>query len=523
MPVKSLNLLALLGVLSLALVGCGGEGSGSPPSGGPGPNPPGNNPPAGVPLPHRSSPSSVPTRSPTSSARRPRSPCASAAARGGSSPTSAPCRAAQRCRPRHSTASELRLVVESAAGAVSRSLRLPVQYRDRYRTFGTNFASRGHTASLADDGSVLLIGGSRGQGSLSTSIDRFDPRSNTLLKVGNLRNGREGHRAVRLNSGRILVTGGIAGFPVATAEVVDERTGEVSTTGSPRVQRVSHTATRFGNDRVLITGGYSSGEGAVFGISRSAEIWDPATNQFRLLPATMRVARAGHSATLLPDGRILITGGLSPDASYEFAEVFDPATETFSVFAAVDNRERGLHATAQLPDGSVLVMGGETEATAPRATVVQFRGDGGGASLVLADLVRPRTLVEGAVSRDGRVFLFGGEVGPGNLTTATAEAYSAATGGAHDSRHAICARRAHDHAVARWPLPDRRRRGRRRPAGSGGSCSTSEPGARGGVACLDSVLAPGPGPSARVAAAPTRVCSSSGWRRSWGRRRLAPG
>jgi N-acetylneuraminic acid mutarotase len=323
---------------------------------------------------------------------------------------------------------ELRLVVESSAGKVSRSLRLPVQYRDRYRELATNFASRGHTASLAGDGSVLLIGGSRGQGTLSTSIDRFDPRSNTLLKVGDLRTGREGHRAVRLNSGRILVTGGNSGLPVTTAEVIDERTGAVSATGSPRVARTSHTATRFGNDKVLILGGYTSGEGEVFGISRSAEIWDPATNQFRLLPATMRMARAGHSATLLPDGRVLIVGGLSVDASYQFAEIFDPATETFSVVAAVDNRERGLHATAQLPDGTVLVLGGETEATRPVAWVTQFGGNGG-TSQVLANLVQPRTLGEGALSRDGRVFLFGGEIGPGNVTTDTAEAFSPATGG----------------------------------------------------------------------------------------------
>lgn len=325
---------------------------------------------------------------------------------------------------------ELRLVVESAGVSVTRSLRLPVHYRDSYRTLSAPFSSRGHTASLTGSGSVLLIGGSRGQNAVSTSIDRFDPRSNTLLRIGNLSIGREGHRAVRLNSGRILVTGGISGLPVTTAELVDERTGAVSATGSPRVQRVSHTATRIGNDRVLITGGYSSGEGVVLGISRSAEIWDPATNQFRLLGATMKVARAGHSATVLPDGRVLIVGGLSPDANYSFAEVFDPATETFSVFAAVDNRERGLHATAQLPDGSVLVLGGETEDTASVASVVQFMGDTAGTSRVLAKLVRPRTLVEAAVSRDGRAFLFGGEVGPGNVTTETAEAYSPATGGA---------------------------------------------------------------------------------------------
>jgi hypothetical protein len=325
---------------------------------------------------------------------------------------------------------ELRLVVQSAGVSVTRSLRLPVQYRDSYRTLGATFSSLGHTASLAADGSVLLIGGSRGQGTLSTSIERFDPRSNTLRKIGNLPNGRKGHRAVRLSSGRILVTGGSTGLPVTTAEVVDERTGAVSPTGNPRVQRVSHTATRFGNDKVLITGGYSSGEGAMLGISRSAEIWDPATGQFRLLGATLVAPRAGHTATLMPDGRVLVVGGFSTGRGYEFAEVFDPTTETFAVVASVENRERGLHATAKLPDGSVLVLGGETEATVPRATVVQFLADGGGTSRVLADLVRPRTLVEGAVSRDGRVFLFGGEVGPGNVTTATAEAYSAATGGA---------------------------------------------------------------------------------------------
>jgi len=424
---KSLNRLASMSAVGLLLAGCGG-GSSSP--GGPGPNPPGNNPPGGNPPPvpiiaafSADEPSSFIGEKATLTVRF----------SGGAGRIDPNIGAVESAVTVHTAAldgpRELRLVVESSAGTVSRPLRLAVQYRDRYRAPGTQFTSRGHTASLAGDGSVLLIGGSRGQGTVSTSIDRFDPRGNTLLKVGDLRNGREDHRAVRLNSGRILVTGGISGLPVTTAEVVDERTGEVSTTGNPRVQRVSHTATRFGNDKVLITGGYTSGEGAVFGISRSAEIWDPTTNQFRLLPATMQVARAGHSATLLPDGRVLIVGGLSMDATYQFAEVFDPATETFSVLAAVDNRERGLHATAQLPDGSVLVLGGETEATQPQAAVVQFRADGGGTSQILANLVWPRTLVESAVSRDGRVFLFGGEIGPGNRTSDTAEAYSPATGG----------------------------------------------------------------------------------------------
>lgn len=323
---------------------------------------------------------------------------------------------------------EYRLVVASATGTVSRVLRVPVQYKDAYRTLGVPFKSRGHTASVTGDGSVLLIGGSRGERTVSASIDRYDPRTGSLRKIGELGNGREGHRVVRLNDGRFLVTGGVSALPMATAEIVDERTGAVTPTGNPRVQRVSHTATRLGNDKVLVTGGYSSGEGAILGISRTAEIWEPSTNKFRLLPATMTVARAGHSATQLPDGKVLLVGGLSPDGRYQLAEVFDPATETFTVLAAVDNRERGLHATAQLPDGSVLALGGESEATESIESVVQFHGDDGGTSRVLANLLRPRTLVDGAVSRDGRVFLFGGEIGPGNVTTETAESYSASTG-----------------------------------------------------------------------------------------------
>ncbi len=430
MSIKPLSVAVVMGALCIGLLGCGGgsggSGGGTPPPTGPGPNPPGGGPPA--------KPEIV-----EFSADKPGYLIGEKAVltvrfTGGVGRIDPDVGAVQSGTPVQTVALDgpraLRLVVESASGTVTRSLRLDVRYRDAYRAVGIPFVGRGHTASLAADGSVLLIGGSRGERTVSAAIDRYDPRTGNLARIGELRNGREGHRAVRLNDGRILVTGGISALPLATAEIVDERTGAVSPTGRPRVPRVSHTATRIGSDKVLVTGGYSSGEGAVLGISRTAEIWEPSTNQFRLLPATMKVARAGHSATQLPDGRVLIVGGFSPDGKYELAEVFDPATETFTVFAAVDNRERGLHSTAQLPDGSVLVLGGETEATEPLASVMLFRGDNGGTSQVLANLVRPRTLVDGAMSRDGRVFLFGGEVGPGNVTTDTAEAYSGAAGGA---------------------------------------------------------------------------------------------
>jgi hypothetical protein len=416
------------GVLCLGLVGCGGGagGAGSPPSDGPGPSPPGGNPPTSPQITEFSADKAAYVIGEQAALT-----VRFSGGEGRIDPDLGPVQSGVTVRTAALDGSrELRLVVESPSGAVTRTLRLPVDYRDDYRDTGQRFKSRGHSATVAGDGSVLLIGGTRGESTLSTSIDRYDPRNGTLLRVGELANGREGHRAVRLNDGRILVTGGLTALGLGDAEIFDEGTGKVSRTGSPFVQRVAHTATRIGHDRVLVVGGYSSGEGAVLGISRSAEVWDPVTNRFRLLGARMSVARAGHSATVLPDGRVLIVGGLSPDERYELAEVFDPATETFSILAAVDNRERGLHTTAQLPDGSVLVLGGETEQTQLLASVLQFNGGNGATSRVLGNLLRPRSLVEGVLSRDGRVFLFGGEVGPGNATTETAEAYSASTGSA---------------------------------------------------------------------------------------------
>jgi hypothetical protein len=321
---------------------------------------------------------------------------------------------------------ELRLVVESPRGAVSRALTLPVQYRDRYRDTGTGLRSRGHSATLAGDGTVVVIGGSRGLSILSNSIDRFDPRTGNFAPIGALANGREGHRTVRLMNGKLLVVGGETVLADWRAELVDERTGAVEPAGSPSVPRYSHSAVALPDGRVMIAGGFTMGEGAGFGISRSAEIWDPATRVFRRLASALRTARAGHGATLLPDGRVLLAGGFSEDANYSFAEIFDPATETFSIAAAVDNRQRGNLGVALLPDGSVLMIGGETAQTEPLAFVQRFRATGFD---VLAGLVRPRTLTEPVVIRDGRVLLFGGEIGPGNITTDTAESYSAANGG----------------------------------------------------------------------------------------------
>lgn len=322
---------------------------------------------------------------------------------------------------------ELTLVVESTtAGAVRRTLQLAVDYRDEYAAVPMAFRSAAHTATLADDGKVVIVGGSRADTVPSSSIDVYDPAAGGFRTIGTLSNGRYGHSATRFADGRVFVAGGATATANPWAELVDERTGQSLPLPAPVKRRFAHAATWLGNGRVLITGGAVTGEAGA--ASDTAEIFDAATGQFRLLDSRMYSRRAYHSATRMPDGRVLILGGLSGQATnYELAEIFDPRTEAFTAVGVVDNRERGLHATVTLPDGSVLMLGGETFDMRALGAVLRFDGTTL-ASTSLATLLRPRTLVEGVTSRDGRVFLFAGESGENPAPTETAESYSVATG-----------------------------------------------------------------------------------------------
>jgi hypothetical protein len=173
--------------------------------------------------------------------------------------------------------------------------------------------------------------------------------------------------------------------------------------------------------RVLATGGLGRD---------TAEIWDPATNTWRLLAARLTHVRQHHGATLLADGRVLITGGQhGGGAAYRFAELFDPHTERFEPVAATAD-ERRLHAAHRLADGRVLIAGGDV-ATAgggfeTAASVLRF--DPASRSLeAVAPLSNPRSLVRSVLLPDDRLLLFGGDVRIAQ-PTASGEAYDAARG-----------------------------------------------------------------------------------------------
>jgi len=202
-----------------------------------------------------------------------------------------------------------RLTVTGDGRSMTREITLQVSYRNRHRQVAELQIAE-HAAAALDDGTVLVIGGSRAElNTPSPWIERIDPRAGTVSRVGELAAGRGQGEVTALGDGRWLLTGGSLAqwIPGRTNEIIAiglDGNLRVSGTGDMTHRRLRHTATLLADGRVLVTGGFTTGEGRPAGISRSAEIWDPASGRFHLLPRTMVAARANHTATRLPDGEV---------------------------------------------------------------------------------------------------------------------------------------------------------------------------------------------------------------------------
>jgi hypothetical protein len=187
-----------------------------------------------------------------------------------------------------------------------------------------------HTATLLNDGKVLIAGGeqiSEGQQDGISSAELYDPDSGSFDRTARMTTERALHTATLLNNGKVLIAGGRrdrARQLLASAELYDPDTRTFTPTGNMTAARVSHTATLLNNGQVLIVGGWAPS--APFAVA-SAELYDPLTGTFTATN-DMTVAWFGSTATLLPDGNVLIASAYG-DAIGSAAEVYDRFTGTF--------------------------------------------------------------------------------------------------------------------------------------------------------------------------------------------------
>lgn len=221
------------------------------------------------------------------------------------------------------------------------------------------YSTTKQTATLLPNGKVLIAGGenSNNSGAYSNAF-LFDPSTETWTQTGSMHEERRRHTATLLPNGKVLVAAGWGNsiprniLPISS-ELYDPATETWTLTGSLNFPRRFHTATLLPNGKVLVAGG--EGTNGV-GIS-SAELYDPISATWTVT-GQMSTSRLFHSACLLPNGKVLISGGGYHQGTstppHTSAEIYDPITEKWTP-AAPMTKSRWQHNSNTLMNGQVLV------------------------------------------------------------------------------------------------------------------------------------------------------------------------
>ncbi len=275
----------------------------------------------------------------------------------------------------------------------------------------------GHTATLLNNGKVLVAGGRLDGTLILSSTEVFDPTTGTFTRTSNMGTQRVSHTATLLSDGRVLVVGGHSptASAIATAEIYDLTTGSFLPAGSLQTARSMQAATILKNGKVLVTGGADVNGNAL----GTAEIFDPATGAFSFT-GTMATLRLAPTATLLNDGRVLVAGG--GDVT---AELFDPASGSFAPTGSMITARSGETATL-LSNGKVLVAGGQDQNGNSLATAELF-DPVAGTFATTGSMGTPRTQQTATLLNDGTVLVTGG-IGATESDLVSAEIFDPNTG-----------------------------------------------------------------------------------------------
>ncbi len=272
------------------------------------------------------------------------------------------------------------------------------------------------TTTLLDNGLVLVAGGINAP----TSAELYDPVANKFTALPSMVQGHAAEAsATKLNDGRVLIVGGptvaiISQSMLSSAELFDPVSKTFSAAGPMITPRRYHNATLLSDGRVLISAGLGAGN--------LAEIFDPATNKFTAT-GNLVVGRFGATAVRLPNGKVLIIGGYGSAGA---AEVFDPVAGAFSATGTA-HADHGDGGAILLSNGQALVFGGGDSDNA--TTIAETYSQDSGVFSLTGGMSLPRNFSSSALLLDGRVLEAGGSLGATQPNTATAEIYTPVTQG----------------------------------------------------------------------------------------------
>jgi N-acetylneuraminic acid mutarotase len=221
-------------------------------------------------------------------------------------------------------------------------------------TGNLNSARANHSATLLQNGKVLVAGGrnSNAGSSVVNSAELYDSSTRMWTGTGNLNTSRFAHTAALLPNGKVLVLGGYDGSHplniLNSAELYDPATGTWSITGNLNTPRAGwHTATLLPNGKVLVVGGIVDGDGHT---TNSVELYDLINGTWSY---TGSLNSAGPLSTpmLLPNGKVIVVDG-------DRAEQYDPATGSWSITGSADPSSFSFFTAGLLRNGKVLLAGG---------------------------------------------------------------------------------------------------------------------------------------------------------------------
>ncbi len=293
--------------------------------------------------------------------------------------------------------------------------------------------SCGSNATLLNDGTVLITGGSG-----NTTAELYVPSSRNFslttvptslhplgLTIGAMNAVRYNATATLLQDGTVLIAGGDIGdnAGLTTAEIYNPATGTFSpTTGVMHKKRTTHTATRLADGTVLIAGGQGNYSGQM--AWNTGEIYTPGNQQFTLITAMMTTNRAQHTANLLSDGTVLLAGGLNNSGVIQSAEIYDPSNSTFTATGNL-NSARMQHTGTSIADGTVLITGGfASDSSSSALNSAEIYSPAHRTFTATGNMTVPRAFHSATMLFNGNILISGGLVGFGGAYLSAAELYS---------------------------------------------------------------------------------------------------